>query len=62
MEEVDKILEDAVKWWMSLSYNEQDRLLVKYIPYGEYYINLAKAGHLSRNFMFEMMQKEGVVL
>lgn len=51
---------NAMKWWRSLSYNEQDALLEKYITDGEYYITLAKAGRISAMKILEIQEKEGV--
>lgn len=59
--EENQDLNKAVKWWRSLSYNEQDALIRKYIAESGFYFRLAQAGKISNIQLLDMMTKEGVV-
>lgn len=51
---------EAVKWWNSLSYTEQDILIGKHIAMEGYYNALARAGNISSYKILEIQQAEGV--
>jgi len=54
--EEDEKAKNAITWWRSLSYNEQDAIAKKN---GDYYVVLHRYNNLGVKPLLEMMEKEG---